>query len=230
MRRLLLAFALLVASLGATSFVDPAVAQAKKDWTRTTVATADGGIRVGDPNAPVKVVEFVSLTCGHCGAFAETGVPALMREYVQSGRASFELRPHPLDVVAATAAQLARCGTPAQGLALNHDFLTTQAAWFPRLDALTEAQIAQIDRAPPARQRQLIADALGFGEIASRHGMTPAQVRRCLADERGAGRLAAIKRAGEAKGVNATPSFAVNGRLAENVHDWTALEPLLKAQ
>jgi len=208
----------------------PLQAQAQRDWTSTIVVTPEGGIRMGDPEAPLKVVEFVSLTCGHCGDFAASGVPALVRDFVQSGRASFELRPFPLDVVAATGSQLGRCASPAQEFALSHEILTTQATWFGRLEGLTDQQVSEIDAAPPARQRQLIAAALGFDAIAARHGLTAQKLRGCLANDRGAGRMRAIKQAGDRFGVTGTPSFAVNGRLLDNVHDWTALEPVLRAQ
>lgn len=230
MRRLMLAIGLLVAAAATPAFVTPAEAQPQRDWTKTVVATPEGGIRMGNPDAAVKVVEFVSLTCGHCGDFAKTGAPALVRDYVQSGRASFELRPHPFDIVAATGAQIGRCAAPAKGFALKHEILTTQESWFAKLNGLTDAQVKAIEAAAPGRQRQLIAAALGLDVIAARHGLTARRLNVCLADDAAAGRIAAIKQAGEQAGVSGTPSFLVNGRLAQNVHDWTALEPLLRAQ
>ena len=47
------------------------------DWTKTVTETPAGGYVMGNPEAPVKVVEYASLTCNHCAACAECGFPAL---------------------------------------------------------------------------------------------------------------------------------------------------------
>lgn len=208
----------------------PATAQAQRDWSRTIVATPEGGFRMGNPAAPVKLVEFVSLTCPHCREFAASGAPQLVQTYVRSGRLSFEIRPFPLDAVASMAAQLNRCAAPAQAFALNDAILAGQEAWFGRLTALTDQQIAEIEGLPEAQLRVRIAAITGLDVIAARHGIPTARVRSCLADEAGATRVAAIKAAGERLGINGTPSFIINGRVAQHVHDWAALEPLLRAR
>ena len=73
-----------------------------------------------------------------------------------------------------------------------------------------------------------IASIAGLDAMAIRHGIPAARVRTCLSDPAGARRVAAIKTAGERLGVSGTPTFIVNGRLAQNVHDWASLEPLLR--
>ena len=67
-------------------------AAAASDWTKTVTVTPDGGYRMGNPAAPVKLVEYGSLTCGACGRFAQEGVPQLVSKYVRTGRVSFEFR------------------------------------------------------------------------------------------------------------------------------------------
>lgn len=230
MKSLLAAAALALGAASLFAAAAPAAAAAQRDWSRTIVATPDGGFRMGNPRAAVKVVEYVSLTCPHCRTFSEQGAPALVRDHVRSGRLSFEIRPYPLDIVAATAAQLNRCTAPAHAFAFNDEVLATQDDWFARLDALTDAQIAALEAAPPAEMRWLIATATGIDAIAARHGLRAAQARACLADQAGADRLDAIKAAAELIGIRGTPSFTINGTVAPHVHDWTALEPLLRAR
>ena len=58
------------------------------DWTETVAATPEGGFRMGNPEAPVKLVEYASITCPHCAEFAEQGTSALRDQYVKSGRVS----------------------------------------------------------------------------------------------------------------------------------------------
>ena len=45
----------------------PAAAAAQRDWTKAVEATPDGGFRIGNPNAPIKLVEYASLTCSFQG-------------------------------------------------------------------------------------------------------------------------------------------------------------------
>jgi len=207
-----------------------AAAQAQRDWSRTIVATPEGGFRMGNPAAAVKLVEFVSLTCPHCRDFAISGAPQLVARYVRGGRVSFEIRPFPLDAVASMAAQLNRCAPPARAFALNDAILAGQQSWFGRLETLTDQQIAEIERLPEAQLRVRVASITGLDAMAVAHGIPAARVRTCLADEAGARRLTAIKTAGERLGINGTPSFMINGRVAQHVHDWAALEPLLRGR
>ena len=208
----------------------PAAAQAQRDWTQTIVATPEGGFRMGNPAAPVKVVEYVSLTCPHCRQFATGGAPQLVQRYVRSGRVSFEIRPFPLDAVASMAAQLNRCAPPASAFALNDAILASQDQWFGRLQALSDQQLAALDGLPEPELRVRVAAITQLDALAVRHGVPAARVRACLTDEAGARRVAAIKQAAERLGINGTPSFTVNGRVAANVHDWAALEPLVRGR
>ena len=52
-------------------------APAGKSWAETVVITPEGGYRMGNPDAPIKIVEFASLTCSHCAEFAEAASASL---------------------------------------------------------------------------------------------------------------------------------------------------------
>ncbi|HEX8194551.1 MAG TPA: thioredoxin domain-containing protein [Allosphingosinicella sp.] len=216
-------------------FATPVAAQraqaapAQRDWTREIAATLEGGFRMGNPAAPTKVVEYVSLSCPHCRQFAETGAPALIRDHVASGRLSFEIRPFPLDPVAEIGAQINRCAAPARAFALNDAILAAQPAWFARIEALTPAETAELNALSAPALRHRVAALLGFDAIAAQHGIDAAALTRCLSDHAGAARVAEIKAAAEALGIGGTPSFLINGAVAGNVHDWTALQPRLGA-
>ena len=69
-----------VAALGMTALgagalmLAPSEAVAAKDWSTETAITAEGGMAIGNPEAPVKLVEYGSLTCSHC-AHSGTYIP-----------------------------------------------------------------------------------------------------------------------------------------------------------
>src|SRR5258707_13809131 len=67
-------------------------AKPKADWTSTVVATAKGGFRMGNPASKVKLIEYGSLACPHCRHFEETGYKPLVKQYVRTGRVSYEFR------------------------------------------------------------------------------------------------------------------------------------------
>ena len=92
-RRLIGAAAVLLAAVGHPGVAKPSVKAAPVDWSRTLVATPEGGIRMGKPNARIKLVEYGSLVCPHCRHFAQTGVAPLIRQYVHPGQVSYEFRP-----------------------------------------------------------------------------------------------------------------------------------------
>lgn len=228
-RRLLLAALL---AFAAPPLAAPAAAQApaaQRDWTQVVAATPEGGFRMGNPQAPVKVVEFLSLTCGHCANFSAEAGPRLVA-YVRSGRVSIEYRNFVLNGLDMAAAYLSRCAAPQNYFALTHALLASQQEWVGRMQALSAAQQAEMRGLSPTATMQRVVAATGLDAIAARHGLDAAQQRACLSDQAGLDRLAQMREAGTRYGVSGTPTFAVNGRIAGSVHDWASLEPLLRGR
>jgi protein-disulfide isomerase len=231
MARLLIA-ALAAAALALPAGVAPAQprqGQAQRDWTRTVVATPEGGYRMGNPAARVKLVEYLSLTCPHCADFARAAAPGLIRNHVRSGRVSLEYRNFVLNAYDLAASFLSRCAAPQDYFALNHAILADQARWMGRVDALTDAQRGELQGLRPIQGMQRIVAWTGLDAIAARHGINAGQARACLSDQAALDRIIELREAGTRLGVAGTPSFAINGRLAEGVYDWASLEPLLGA-
>ena len=227
---------LLLAALMGTAAVSIAAvpaqsAQTQRDWSTVVAATPEGGYRMGNPDAPVKVVEFVSLTCGHCAHFAEEGLPPLVENYVKGGQVSFEYRNFFLNGFDLVAALVSRCAAPDDYFELSDAILERQEEWIGRIQNLTPEQRQEIGALSPQQGFARIAAISGLEEIAGRHGIGPAEMQACLADLSRAETLIQMKAAGERDHhVHGTPSFLVNGRLAEGVHDWAALEPLLNPE
>ncbi|PNB52710.1 protein-disulfide isomerase, partial [Pseudomonas sp. FW305-130] len=71
-------------------------APAKIAWASMIVATPEGGVRIGNPSAKVKLIEFGSHTCPHCARFDAEGLPALRSGYIATGQVSYEFRDFPI--------------------------------------------------------------------------------------------------------------------------------------
>ena len=226
--RLLIAAALVAVPATAVP-LQPALAQAQRDWTRVVTQTPEGGYRMGNPDAPLKLVEYLSLTCSHCAHFSEEGVPRLIADYVRSGRVSLEYRNFVLNAYDLAATLLSRCAAPQDYFALNHAILAAQTQWLARVQALTAEQRQQLQALQPIQGMQRIVDWIGLDAVAARHGVDAAEARACLSNQAALDRVIAMRAAGDDAGVSGTPSFAINGRLAAHVHDWESLEPLLRA-
>ena len=64
---------------------------------------------LGDSSAPIEMIEFASLTCGHCAKFHKEVMPLLKRKYIDEGKIYFTYNDFPLDKFALKASIIARC-------------------------------------------------------------------------------------------------------------------------
>jgi protein-disulfide isomerase len=197
------------------------------DWSAQVRPTPEGGFVMGNPFAPVKLVEYGSLTCGHCADFAHQAMTPLMQNYVQSGVVSFEYRNFILNGVDVAASLVARCGGAATFFPVADKLYATQDKWMDRVSALTDAQKATLNALPEAERLGHLAETVGITALAAQHGITPAQSKRCLNDQAAFDELGRMSEAASALGVQGTPTFFLNGR---NIgpHDWSSLEPILR--
>lgn len=202
----------------------------RRNWTETASRTAEGGFRIGNPDAPVKVIEYLSLTCPHCAEFAAQGGERLFQVYVRNGRVSVEYRNYTLNGFDLAAAFLSRCATPREYFNMTHYLLGHQPQWMGRMQALTDAQRAELRAMTPIQAMQRLSQLLGLDGIAARHGITPAQQRACLADQAALDRLGAMMQAAQGEhNVSGTPTFVINGQVAQT-NNWAGIEPLLRGR
>lgn len=201
---------------------------APRDWTQVVSATPEGGFRMGNPQAPVRVVEYLSLTCSHCAEFSRQGTPQLMT-YVRSGRVSLEYRNFVLNALDLAASFLSRCAAPQNYFHLTHAILGSQGQWIGRMQALNEEQQQAIQGQTPIETMRRVVAASGLDGLAARHGVTAAQQRTCLTNQAGLDRVVQMQQAATRYGVNGTPTFAINGQIV-SANDWAGLQPLLRGR
>ena len=216
--------------LGAAASVSAAprsaVAAAARNWAAVVVATPEGGFRMGNPHARVKLVEYGSLTCPTCAHFSDSAKAPLMAE-VRSGRISFEFRNYVLNSIDLSAALLARCSGPSRFFPFVERLYATQPQWVGKITGINQAQKDAIQKLPSDRQIARLAQIGGLTGMAASAGMTPQRAAACLADKAGIGRLVEMRQAADAAGVSHTPSFVVNGTAVE-AHDWAELLPAIR--
>jgi protein-disulfide isomerase len=199
---------------------------AAKDWTRLVTATPEGGFRMGNPNAKVKLVEYGSLTCPHCRHFAQTSATPLAAA-VRGGKVSYEFRNMILNGVDMAATLVARCGGARSFFPTMADLYDTQPVWLGRASKMSDAQKQELDGLSDGQRLVRVAQVAGIVQIGAKHGITRAAANRCLADPAALNRLGKMYEAARERGVKGTPTFFINGEAAR-ADDWSAIEPLLK--
>lgn len=201
-----------------------------RNWNTTVAVTPAGNHVLGNPAAPVKLVEYVSYTCPHCAHFEQESEAALRLGYVAPGKISIEVRNYTRDSVDLAAALLTHCGPP-QGYFQRHTaFLRSQDRWIETYSTAGPVQRQRWENEDLKTRMRYIATDFGFYAIAASRGVDRVSADRCLANEAMAQKLAAVRKAGDDLGVSGTPSFLINGTLLAGTHEWRALRLQLDAR
>lgn len=222
-----------LALLGAAPAPATPPATSASDWLATVAITPEGGFRQGNPDAPVKLVEYGSRTCPSCHHFAIEAMAPLRATYIATGKVSYEYRDFLVH------------GAPDLALALLNQCVGTRR-FFPVLDALYANQpqfekrlIALSESAPeklkawqklpPPQMATRFAEALGLIDFIKRQGVTEARARQCLRDDKRILRIARTNSEAQTiHDVSGTPSFFLNGRKLRAI-EWQYLQPELRA-
>ncbi len=212
-----------------TSAAAPVAPPAGQDWTTTVAATPEGGFRMGNPDAPVKLVEYASLTCPHCAAFANESADKV-EGLVKKGTVSWEFRTFVLNAIDISASLLARCQGPQPFFKLVEQTYAEQHNWALKYQDLKPDDTKRISALPQDQQFLAIAKVGGLDQFFRSRGLPDAKATACLTDSKAQDALVALRDRGTNQdGVTGTPTFIVNGKLAEDTYDWKSLEPKLKA-
>jgi protein-disulfide isomerase len=202
-------------------------APAGTSWAEKVTVTPEGGYLMGNPDAPIKLVEFGALSCSHCAEFSEKSFVKLRDDYVASGRVSFELRFFMLNALDVPAVLLATCGAPEATIPLSELFWGYQRTMFENLNA-NAALMQAADQQKPPQRFATIAQAGGMDQFFAQRGIAADQAKTCLADVAKAEKLVAqTESASKEFEITGTPTFLLNGSKVEG-NTWEAIEPLLQ--
>lgn len=165
---------------------------------------------MGDPKAPITVVEYAAPTCPHCAHFNETVFPKLKTKYIDTGKVFYVFRVFPLSSVDLAVEALARC-------------LPTES-YFNFIDLLFKNQVTWDPEFQPLDVHE------GILTVARMAGMGREQADRCMQDKTQLDRASRVGQEGQTRyKITGTPSFVVNGKLHGGQYDWESLQKELDA-
>ncbi len=199
------------------------------DWSQVTAATPEG-VRIGNPDAPVKLVEYASFACPHCGEFSEAASEELKNSYVKSGQVSWEFRPFLLFPTDPAVSLLMQCMGPEPYFRMAEQIYASQQQWYGQLTSVPQEQLQALETMPPVQRNKALVQAAGLDAMFRQRGLPAARIDACLSDTAALDKLVAVtSRATSEEGVTGTPTFLINGEIVPTTADWATLEPKLRA-
>lgn len=153
---------------------------------------------LGDPEAPVTLIEYSSLTCPHCARFHTQTIPQVKKDWVDSGKVRVIARHFPLDRLALFAALVAEC-------------LESNDSYFAFVRLLYK------DQGVWSRSNDPVAE---IAQRAALVGLSQNDIERCISDESARRRI--IGKMAEGRddlGVNSTPTILVDGEKVGSSYD-----------
>ncbi len=204
---------------GSTAPAAPVAARsapAGQNWSDTVARTAEGYV-MGNPDAPIKLAEYGSRLCPTCGGLAREGYDPLVKNYVSTGKVSFEFREFmvhgPADLPPAL---LGLCVDKAAFFPVLEQMFHDQASFDEGIQKLTPAQQQQLQAAKPDEVIKLLADAEGIIPYMKQRGLPEAKIQACLADRATIDKLTKQTQDKTNDGtVSGTPTLLINGKVLQ---------------
>lgn len=161
----------------------------------------------GNPNAPVTIIEYASLTCPHCRNYHRSVFPKVKRQYIDTGKVHYIIREFPIGRSAGNAAIATRCVPKNKYLALTEAYLSHQGQWVSqdvRLDAIYS--------------------------VAKSSGLSRAAFDKCLANQSIIDGINEVKQRGRKYGVIGTPTLFINGQKAQGAVSFEEIKAMIESQ
>ncbi|MEX0368690.1 MAG: DsbA family protein [Ruegeria sp.] len=164
----------------------------------------------GAEDAPVEIVEYASFTCPHCASFHEGPYKQLKKDFIDTGKVKFVYREVYFDRYGLWASMVARCTGPDKFFGLTDLIFKEQSNW-----------------ARAGGPSEIVA---ALRKIGLKAGISNEQLDACLQDATRAQTLVAwYQENAERDGINATPSFVMNGKKVDN-QSYADFKKLIEAE
>ena len=194
------------------------------DFTPVPVTPVIGDVPIGNPDAPLELVEYAALTCHVCRDFAKQIFPRLKSTYIDTGKVRYIYRDYPLeagpdgkatDGFGVVLASVARCEGPEK--------------FHTMIDAIFTAQADLLDAAREGKALPVLA------QVAAANGITLEEMRTCI-DHQPELRASIKKSHDDAFAnpdpkmkISGTPTFFLNGEKVEK-RGWEHLSAAIEAK
>jgi protein-disulfide isomerase len=196
-----------------------------RDWSAVATRLPSGAFLLGNPDAKVRLVEYLSLTCPHCAHFEAEAMPPLTAKYIRPGLVSYEVRHALRDGFDYTGSILARCDGPQAFFAVLPKVFAQQDSWFAR--AQSWSKIESAEGQAPDQLLPKLARGAGFDTV---YGMTLAKIDSCIANHAEQDLLSAqANDAWRKPGFQGTPAFMINDQTHPEIRGWPDLDVALAA-
>ncbi len=162
---------------------------------------------MGDPNAPVHIIEYGDFQCPYCLKFWKESEPQLIEQYVNTGKVYFEYRNFAfLGQESIDAAEAAYCAGDQGKFWEYHDTLFIN--W-------------KGENIGAYSQKNLIK----FAKIID---LDQQEFETCISERMHQGTVEHDLAQAEADGIRATPTFLINGYKVEGAQSFEALQKLIE--
>lgn len=207
----------------------PSRTVASGGWLNRIDVTDNLSHRIGNPDAPVKLVEYVSYTCPHCAHYQQESDPALRKNLIPKGRVSVTVTNFLRNPIDLTVAMLANCGDPKRFFVRNNAFFATQDAWMAKAEASSRDQQERWYQGSMPDRMRAIAGDLGLYQTMQGWGISRSQVDTCFASQPTLDKIKLQQQEVQRLGFTGTPSFAINGEAIDG-HDWASVAKAIDAR
>jgi len=148
-------------------------------------------LAMGDPKAPVTMIEYASMTCPHCAHFQEVTFPEIKKRYIDTDKVRYILRDFPLDNLAGAAFVLAHCAAKDDA-----------GKYYSMVETLFSQQ----------RQWAVEKPVPPLMAIAKQAGLSEQDFNACLTNQKAWDAMESVRqRAMKQFKVESTPTFFING-------------------
>lgn len=144
---------------------------------------------LGNPGAPVTIIEYASLGCPLCSAFHKKVFPQFKAAYIDTGKVHYIYREFPIGASSSAAAHAARCVSEDKYFRMNNQFMASRSQWNGR-------------KPNPDHLYKIVQDA----------GLSRAAFDSCMANQKISEGIDWVKQQGRKFGVKGTPTFFVDSQ------------------
>ncbi|HUJ04468.1 MAG TPA: DsbA family protein [Rhizomicrobium sp.] len=163
---------------------------------------------LGNPKAPILMVEYAAPSCPHCSRWDAEVFPLLKKNYIDTGKVYYVFRVFPLRPADVAVESMARCLPADSYFQFIELMFRNQEKWDPEY-GISDTHAALVE----------------MGRIA---GMSAEQVDTCIGNQAEEKRASDVGQEAATKyGISGTPSFIINGQLRSGEFPWDQMKTLL---